>query len=254
MPAVVKQHLARTQGRLERLETTTRTLEAVVDVLLECPTYVASDDVGFNGQAARKAIFNELTSIIAFHYICETGTWTGNTTGYMAETSKLPIFSTELNRRYYLAAKMRLGRFDNVTLDNLDSRQFIKKLAAHPALKKSCLFFYLDSHWYDDLPLRQEIELIAQHWDQFVVMIDDFKVPDDEGYGYDNYKDGRGLSIEYIEPLLNKHNLATFFPSAPSCTETGKKRGCVVLAKDGSLIEKLEATVFLRRYSLSAAQ
>ena len=34
---------------------------------------------------------------------------------------------------------------------------------------------------FEDLPLGLEVDLIFPHWKRLVVMIDDFRVPDDPG-------------------------------------------------------------------------
>jgi hypothetical protein len=62
-------------------------------------------------------------------------------------------------------------------------------------------------------------------------MIDDFEVPDDHGFGYDDYGPGKALNAAYIGPLVEAHDLAVFYPSARSQEETGHRRGCAVLCK-----------------------
>ena len=62
-------------------------------------------------------------------------------------------------------------------------------------------------------------------------MVDDFHVPFDSGYGYDDYGAGRSLTADYIEPIVAAHGLRVFYPSTPSAHETGARRGCVILAK-----------------------
>lgn len=77
----------RLQSRLLRLEAEVRRLNLAVDALLVDREYQPSDDVGFNGQRARKKMFSELVAALHPDAIVETGTWTGNTTGYIAEGS-----------------------------------------------------------------------------------------------------------------------------------------------------------------------
>ena len=80
---------------VRNLQTTIRDLQAAVDTLIDSPRYIGSDQVGFNGQAVRKEIFSQLLCTCDFQLIVETGTWTGDTTGYMAEASKLPVLSVD---------------------------------------------------------------------------------------------------------------------------------------------------------------
>jgi hypothetical protein len=118
-------------------------------------------------------------------------------------------------------------------LFNLDSREFLKKLANDRELTQKTCFFYLDAHWGKDCPIRKEISLIASHWGKFIILIDDFQVPGDKGYGYDRYGSFIKLNLSYIRPVLQKYDLCSYFPTISSKDESGEKpRGCVILSKN----------------------
>jgi predicted O-methyltransferase YrrM len=220
-------------------------LETAVQVMLESPVYSPDTAVGFNGQCHRKAIFKELLSRYSFELIVETGTWIGNTTGYMAEVSGLPVYSAELDPRFAAIARMRLRQFERVTIEQCDSRTFLKKLA-ETELRHAFPFFYLDAHWNNDLPLNDEIRLISATWEKFVIMIDDFGVPGDPGYGFDDYGEGKALVPAYIEDALSNFSLTARYPALRAEQETGGQRGCVVLTRDGNLAETLSSIQLLR--------
>lgn len=224
--------------KFDDIQTRLKNLEMCVDCLINSPKYISSNDVGFNGQLQRKRIFLDLISAIKFEIIVETGTWIGNTTGYMAEIPKIHIYTCELNPRFFSIAKMRLKEFNNITFELGDSRQFLKNLSNNNLTDKTT-FFYLDAHWYGDLPLGEEIDIIASHWSNFVIMIDDFKVPNDDSYGYDDYGKNNRLSLELLAEQLNENHLIPFFPAFSAKEETGAKRGCVVIARMGSYTETL---------------
>jgi hypothetical protein len=133
---------------------------------------------------------------------------------------------------------MRLSDFANIHLELSESSNYLRKLADGMLPHKN-LFFYLDAHWYESLPLAEEIDIIAGNWKNFVLMIDDFKVPNDDGYIYDDYGRGNVLALETIEKLIAKYDLTPFFPASPSSMETGHKRGCVVLSTSGKLKDKI---------------
>ena len=59
-------------------------------------------------------------------------------------------------------------------------------------------------------------------------MIDDFKVPNDPGYIYDNYGPERALT-ETILPEEPLRGWTVFYPAVPSNEETGARRGSCVL-------------------------
>jgi len=237
--------------RLNKLETSVRCLEVAIDAMVVSPKYVPGDNVGFNGQRFRKRIFGELICAIPFDAFVETGTWLGNTTAYMAQTGGRPVYSCEINPRFHALAKMRLAGLKGMELKLSDSRQFLEELG-RSSLSGKCIFFYLDAHWYEDQPLVQELDFIAGHWDQYVLMIDDFKVPDDPGYTYDEYPPGTAIDLTLVNSSVSKHNLSAFFPAAPAQEETSVPSGCVVLAP-GDLTQRLSALPSLRKWPAGAA-
>jgi hypothetical protein len=200
----------------------------------------------FNGQTARRALFHDIIIHSRPRAIVETGTYLGTTTDFLADTG-LPIYSIETDPRNYGFALARLWRRRNVTLLHGDSRETLYKLINGPllALTSSSLFFYLDAHWSDDLPLAEELELVFGRCPAAVVMIDDFQVPFDAGYGYDDYGGGKALVPRYIAPAALVHGLQAFYPSTSSADESGARRGCVVLAKHSALTLGLSALPLL---------
>jgi hypothetical protein len=223
-----------------------QTLETAVDCLLNSPKYVDADDVGFNGQKFRKAIFGELVRAFRVEAIVETGTYTGNTTGYMARKTGLPVYTCEVNKTFYSVARRRLEDVPNVTLKLSESCPFLRALAKDGVADKRC-FIYLDAHWHEALPLAEEIDIICDNWRDFVIMVDDFQVPGDEGYGYDDYGKAGRLTIADFKEVVARRDLVPFFPALPSAQETGYRRGSVILARKGEASEKLAALDVLSR-------
>lgn len=72
--------------------------------------------------------------------------------------------------------------------------------------------------------------MIAPVWRGYVLLMDDFQVPGDVGYEYDDYGPGKALTVDYLAPVVRRHGLSVFFPKADSTEETGKKRGYCVVA------------------------
>jgi hypothetical protein len=205
--------------------------------------------VPFNGQAKRREIFLELVSALEFRAIVETGTYRGSTTDFLATASHVSVHTAEAASRYYHYARLRFRRRPDIRVFAGDSRRLLHNLATDAAFPKSGVFFYLDAHWYQDLPLREELEIITSIWENSVVMIDDFAVPGDEGYGYDDYGPGKRLDLEYLGPV-ERQGWSIFFPAASSAMETGWKRGCVVLSQRGAA-ERLRTARLLRPYPTS---
>src|SRR5215831_12480863 len=224
----------------DSLQARIRALETVVDMMLESPVYKPDESVGFNGQRLRKKIFMNLWTDVGFDAIAETGTWIGNTTAFMSENTHVPVHTSELNGRYHVFAKNRLRSIkDPIDYFLGDSRAFLNLLAEGP-LRAKRVFFYLDAHWYHDLPLRDELQIIFDHWTSFIVMVDDFKVPGDDGYAFDSYHAGRSLEMSFIGSMLAHAGVEAFYPAAPSSEETGAKAGCVVLGRGTEVVPRVK--------------
>lgn len=190
----------------------------------------------FNGQKFRQRIFFDLLYYCRIKAIVETGTFTGATTALFSATS-LPVYTVEMHPRYSTYAKMRfLLNRDNLYLYRSDSRSFLRDLSKDNSIPKEDVFFYLDAHWEEDLPLRDELEIIFLNWKRPIVMIDDFQVPNSD-YVFDDYGPGKVLNLSYIEPVVSAHNLSVFFPAVNSSEETGARRGSVVLSQEISGVE-----------------
>jgi hypothetical protein len=66
-----------------------------------------------------------------------------------------------------------------------DSRGFLKNLVDNGMGNKTT-FLYLDAHWYADLPLQEQIDLIAANWNGFCILIDMHR-PHQSGYDVVNH-------------------------------------------------------------------
>lgn len=197
------------------------------------PQYKSSWGGPFNGQQSRRKLFLSLMERLKPEVIVETGTYRGTTTEFMA-SSGIQVVSIEGHARNYGYAAMRLKKLRNVRVFLGDSREVLKRLFENElaGLVSGTIFVYLDAHWNSDLPLEGEINLVFEACPNAVVMIDDFEVPSDPGYTFDDYGEGSALVYSYIAPAVARHRLRVFYPSGPSAEETGLKRGAVVLSKE----------------------
>jgi predicted O-methyltransferase YrrM len=177
-----------------------------------------------NGQRQRQQIVRDLVASMDFDDIVETGTFRGASTLFFSQITGRPVHSVELLPRYFRFAERRCAGADGVDLRLGDSRAFLRDMSLQ--IGGHTTFFYLDAHWQPDVPRFEEMEIIAGAWQRAVVMIDDFAVPDDAGYGFVQYGD-IPLTIDYL-PELPGWTMS--FPAAPSDEETGAKRGSIVLA------------------------
>ena len=173
--------------------------------------------------------------------IVETGTFRGTTTEFFADLCPGPVFTIEADQRLYGFSRTRFIRRRNVVSLLDDSRSGLRGLIGDTRLHGKRVLFYLDAHWDVDLPLAEEIDLVFGNWNEAVVLIDDFQVPDDAGYGFDDYGAGNALTLGYIGEMRDKYQSKIFFPAAASTQETGARRGCVVLVANPILSATIQA-------------
>ena len=208
------------------------------------PSFAHSWGGPMNGQTGRRAIVRGLARAIEFDRVIETGTFRGTTTEFLSAVFGSPVVTIESDQRSFAYASDRLQALSDVDVRLGDSRAILHELAAE-ATPLETTFFYLDAHWNDDLPLSEELLLIDSAWRRAVVMVDDFRVVGDDGYGFDDYGNGKRLSAEIIPPLSG---WSTFYPALSSSYETGMRRGCCVLVTE-SLGSQVAGLGLLRRAS-----
>ena len=180
-----------------------------------------------NGQRYRQYVMERLMRVGA-DAIIETGTFLGTSTAFFARHG-VPVHSCELRDEYFAAALFSTSAFENVSLYLMDSRAFLRELASDFTLGYSRPFFYLDAHWYDDLPLADEIRIIQERWSEYFIMVDDFQVPEG-GYNFDRYSSGLELTLAHLEKeAVDLSEVAILFPTAASTAETSARRGTLVL-------------------------
>lgn len=198
----------------------------------------------FNSQLGRRQLFMRMLDAIQPAAIIETGTFRGTTTAFMAKNFDGAIFTCELDPRWYLTAQADLTSFANVQIRRQDSRDFLKDVLADA--KGDPLLFYLDAHWREDLPLKGELEIILSSDRTAAIIIDDFAVPFDLEYGFDDYGPGKTLAVELLAEVDPK-GATLFFPTLPAREETGPRRGCAVIGV-GRAASQLNDLAELRRY------
>ena len=126
----------------------------------------------------------------------ETGTWKGHTTVALARLCPR-VYTIEIDRERFDANRTRFAAYPNVQAFHGHSPQVLLQLID----KFECpLFAFLDAHWGDDWPLRDELKILLSVRRPKLIAIHDFKVPGRD-FGYDRYGE-RECSLEYIADLL----------------------------------------------------
>ena len=201
-----------------------------------------------NGQIARLEFTREIIRRCGIARIVETGTHHATTTRWFAQFG-LPVVTSEIDLQLAKLSKSRLRLFPNVEVRGADSISALKRLASEPIDHGLPTLFYLDAHWYDHLPLREEVELALKHFAKAVLIIDDFAVPDDPGYGFDDYGPGKALTLDYLA-RASTPPLMIYFPALASSHETGAKRGSVVVTANAEMAIVLDELPLVRRWKI----
>ena len=197
------------------------------------------DEMPFNGQTKRKELVESLIKNFIPDILVETGTYLGNTLQYLLKFD-IPTYSVEINEKFYLIAKSRFLDNKNLILNHGDSVSFLKSL--DKSQKKA--FIYLDAHWYNDLPLNEELIYIEQ-FESAIVLIDDFKIPNDSRWKYDNY----GKTDLRIENVNISSKYKKFFPNYSPKEDGGFMTGCLVLGKGEEATKILKNSYLLKEFN-----
>jgi predicted O-methyltransferase YrrM len=147
-----------------------------------------------NGQECRRRTIDLLIASFEPETLVETGTFMGFTTRYLT-AKKIDTYTVEVAPGYGWMASRSLGEIENLTLVHGDSGAAVESLGSRGLLRRP--FAYLDAHWEERLPLHDEVTALNAHCPDYLVAIDDFKVPQMPEYGYDTYN-GVAIAIEAI--------------------------------------------------------
>lgn len=205
-----------------------------------------SDDlsVPFNGQTVRAQAVAQLLDTFRPTAVVETGTFRGSTTQFLAESGPFTVHTVEVQRRHYWAAWRRLKVYDNIVRYLGDSREFLRD-ARENGIVAGRTFLYLDAHWDpNDVPLVDEIGEVQASTAEVLIVIDDFRVPGDPGFGFDEYGESR-LELEQLPPGV-RENFSLYFPAYRSEEETGARRGMLILARGPSAVASADSCALLR--------
>jgi hypothetical protein len=197
-----------------------------------------------NGQTARLEVARSIIEKCGIAQIIETGTYRGTTTEWFAQFG-IPVLSAEIRPRFASFAQHRMAHLPNVQIECLDSVAALKRWSDTVEITSRRTLFYLDAHWEEHLPLCEELKIIDRNFEDWIVIIDDFKVPTDAVYGFDDYGPGQVLNMDYVN-RCNIRDAIAFFPNVAGKWETGSKRGCVVLAGNQELATKCHTISLLR--------
>lgn len=141
-----------------------------------------------------------------------------------------PVFSCEVDLTRYVLSRLHLLPVTGVKVAHARSPEFLAGLCGTEGVGANPMF-YLDAHWAVECPLREELEVIARKQQCGVIVIDDFRVPWDDGFGYDEYN-GECLDLTLLRRTFQSRrpDLTVYLPAYEACLEgLDSPRGMAVI-------------------------
>lgn len=167
----------------------------------------------------------------------ETGTNLGDTIDYMSKLyPELEIISCEVDQLYHALATERLKDRKHLTIHHESSERVIKKTNNY-----NMPLYYLDAHWGDYWPLRDEILNIERG----IVCVSDFYVGDPDmfnpiPYGFDSYNGIRcdkDLIMDIVSPetKLYTNNSKNLHAYPLPCLQMTRRSGRCYFTKNAEM-------------------
>lgn len=131
----------------------------------------------------------------------ETGTWHGTTTEWFA-SHLAEVHTVELKGDLFQENKARFAGRPHVKLYLGNSPDVLTSLLPTFTPQKRAIF-YLDAHWFDNIPVNDELLAISKSVckNNCLIVIDDFCLPDRPDFWCENWH-GTFLNLAHIEKNL----------------------------------------------------
>ena len=159
-----------------------------------------------------EAIVNKLITDLKPKRFVETGTYLAETTRYIARKYPwLQVHSVEIRLDFFERSAISCKFLTNVKLYCMSSPDFLKMI--YDTLKDGLTVFWLDAHWWEYVPLRDECKIIAT-LDKYVAILDDF-ASNNPRFGGDVFAGGHENNLSYVADILGKKCCVPNYPSFP---------------------------------------
>jgi len=181
-----------------------------------------------NGQKERLRSSILLSEILKPEFAIESGAYLGTTTQYLSCLVTKKAFSIEINQTFAEIASRRLSsEIENGEIEIIcgDSGLLFSSILSGINPQTERVIAYLDAHWLANIPLRYEIQSLLDWGGVFIALVDDFYIPDDNTYGFDQYEHHR-IDRTHV-PDVTELNI--WVPAFEASHESGARRGTAYL-------------------------
>ena len=160
---------------------------------------VGCDVAPYSGCGYSKRVVEALIRAAGVRNFVETGTFLGHTTRDVAGTfPDVSVQTVELLYSTFKKNEESFKNFPNIKAVNGPSCDFLRDLT----LEDGPTLYYLDAHWGESHPLREELAIIRDRSiGNEIIVVDDFKVPN-RPFGYDRTHTGQDYDLAWIYGIL----------------------------------------------------
>jgi hypothetical protein len=146
----------------------------------------------FHGDRVFQGLIQKLIESVPIGTFVETGTFLGDSSGFVASrNAAVPVYTCDVDPEALAKAPRRLWRLTNLKVAHASSERFLRTLIEQGHIRGIPLFF-LDAHWQRYWPLGEELRIISDAGMPAVIVVDDFQVPGRPEFGFDTWDvDGR---------------------------------------------------------------
>lgn len=204
-------------------------------------------NVGFHGDDYLLKVVDFLANLPSKNFI-ETGSNVGSTLTYTAKKyPNLTCISCEPDSEAFQHATKNSKEANNVILYNQLSQDFLTTLQQkHSNTFEEKSIFWLDAHGYGfDWPLKEEVNFIMTNYKDYLILIDDFLVPNAEHFLYDVYKE-HICSYDYIkEAIPTEAKFSLYYPNYKEKTSKHHplKGWCLLSSSPVSFPKEIQAYI-----------
>lgn len=134
----------------------------------------------FHGDPMLQELVSKIARAKGVRWGIETGTFHGDSTLFMSDLFE-HVWTIEIRQDF---AKVASARFaSRISLVEGRSQELLSGILEEVlASREGPVFVFLDAHWQDDWPLREELGAIQAlreaHPGRLIALVDDFQVPD----------------------------------------------------------------------------
>jgi hypothetical protein len=164
------------------------------------PVLMQNQQGALNQDTYAQNQFVELKEKYNLKNAVETGTCLGYTTEFLAKHFE-KVRTIEIVIAYLEIAKNnRLNKYSNITTYVGTSDVMMSEMLVGLG---DDTFIFLDAHWGDVCPLKEELNAIANAKIKPVIAIHDFVVPNHPELGFDSIN-GQPFNYEWLKPEIDK--------------------------------------------------